>query len=292
MTVDISTWKIPKHLPLADPQFNVSHGIDLIVGAELFSILLQAEQISFSDHLRVLQKTSLGYILSGKVPTSTRAPVTCLVSTLDSLDAQVRRFWEVEDFDHGKTFTAEEQRCEAHFVKTHTRNAEGRYVVRLPVRQEMLPLIGETWPMAARRFTAVEKRFRTDDALRTSYVEFMDEYQQLGHMEEVKTRVVLPQFFLPHHAIHRPDSSTTKIRVVFDGSAKSSNQLSLNDLLLTGPTIQPSMLCIVINSRFHRFVMKADVEKMYRQVLVHPDDRPLQQVAWRRKESEPLKTYC
>ncbi|XP_065083392.1 uncharacterized protein LOC135705547 [Ochlerotatus camptorhynchus] len=111
-------------------------------------------------------------------------------------------------------------------------------------------------------------------------------------MEEVKTRVALPQFFLPHHAIHRPDSSTTKIRVVFDGSAKSSNQLALNDLLLTGPTVQPSMLCIVINSRFHRFVMKADVEKMYRQALVHPDDRLLQQIAWRRKDSEPLKTYC
>ncbi|XP_065084181.1 uncharacterized protein LOC135706490 [Ochlerotatus camptorhynchus] len=146
--------------------------------------------------------------------------------------------------------------------------------------------------MAARRFTTVEKRFRTDDALRTSYVQFMDEYQQLGYMQEVKTRVALPQFFLPHHAIHRPDSSTTKIRVVYDGSAKSSNQLSLNDLMLTGLTVQPSMLCIVINSRFHRFVMKADVEKMYCQALVHPDDRLLQQVAWRRKESEPLKTYC
>ncbi|XP_065085178.1 uncharacterized protein LOC135707304 [Ochlerotatus camptorhynchus] len=198
---------------MADPQFNVSHGINLIVGAELFSILLLAEKISFNDNLPVLQKTTLQY----KVPTSTPAQITCLVSILGSLVTQVKRFWKVEDFDHGKTFTAEEQLCEAQFAKTHTRNAEGRYVVRLPDRQEMVPLIGETWSMAARRLTAVEKRFRNENALHTSYVQFMDENQQLGHMEKIKTPVALPQFFLHHHAIHRLDSSTTNIRVVFNG---------------------------------------------------------------------------
>lgn len=51
------------------------------------------------------------------------------------------------------------------------------------------------------------------------------------------------------------------------------------------------MLCIVVNARFHRFVMKADVEKMFRQIIVHPDDRNLQQIVWRRNECEPLKIY-
>lgn len=289
--VDVSAWNIPKHLPLAEPQFNVSHGIDLIIGAELFSILLQAEQITFNDNLPVLQKTSLGYVFAGKVSVCTSAPLACLVSTFDNLDAQVKKFWEVENFDHGKTFTVEEQQCEDHFSKTHTRNNDGRYVVRLPTRQEMLPLIGETWPMAARRLAAVEKRFRTNEALRFSYVQFMEEYEQLGHMEEVKARGALPQFFLLHHAVHRPDSVTTKIRVVFDGSAKGSNSISLNDLLLCGPTVQPSLQAILLNFRFHRYVMKADIEKMYRQVLTHPLDRSLLQVVWRKSESEPVKSY-
>ncbi|XP_058827623.1 uncharacterized protein LOC131687549 [Topomyia yanbarensis] len=199
-TADISAWNVPKHLPLADPQFNVCNGIDIIVGAELFSMIL------------------LEYIIAGKVPTSSPTSVTCLVSTVESLDAQVKKFWEVENFDQGKVYTALEQQCETHFARTHSRNAKGRYVVRLPVRQEMFPLIGETWSTAARRLYAVEKRFRADDSLRSSYVQFMEEYQQLNHMEEVQTRVALPQFFLPHHAISRPDSSTIKTRVVFDGS--------------------------------------------------------------------------
>ncbi|XP_062556914.1 uncharacterized protein LOC134221744 [Armigeres subalbatus] len=290
-TVDIRTWQIPPHLQLADPQFYKCRGIDLIIGAELLPLILQPEQIPFDDQLPPLQKTSFGYVFSGKVSTPAVIPVTCLISTLDSLDAQVKRFWEVENFDFGKCLTTEEQQCEAHFASTHSRNSEGRYVVRLPVKEELLPSIGDTWNIAARRFSAVERRFRSDETLRKSYADFMEEYERLGHMEEVMTRVALPQYFLPHHAILRPDSSTTKIRVVFDGSSKSSNQLSLNDLLLTGPTVQPPMICTIINSRFHRFVMKADAEKMFRQILVHPEHRNLQQIAWRQEECKPLKIY-
>ncbi|XP_058448645.1 uncharacterized protein LOC131428617 [Malaya genurostris] len=252
---------------------------------------LQAEQIKFNEHLPVLQKTSLGYIIAGKVPTEASTPVTCLVSTFDDLDAKVKRFWEVENFDHYKTYSAEEQQCETHFATRHIRNAEGRYMVRLPIRQEMLPLIGDTWATAARRLTAVEKRLRADVDLRNSYVQFMEEYRQLGHMEEVQTRVAVPQFFLPHHAISRSDSSTTKTRIVFDGSCKSNNHLSLNDVLLTGPTVQPTLLATVLNFRMHRYAMTADIEKMYRQILVHPEDRPLQQILWRQKESEAIKPY-
>uniref|UniRef100_A0A8D8AXM8 (northern house mosquito) hypothetical protein n=1 Tax=Culex pipiens TaxID=7175 RepID=A0A8D8AXM8_CULPI len=48
----------------------------------------------------------------------------------------------------------------------------------------------------------------------------------------------LPYYFLPHHAVVRPESSTTKLRVVFDASAKSSNGQSLNDQLLDPPDRQ------------------------------------------------------
>ncbi|XP_058456619.1 uncharacterized protein LOC131434016 [Malaya genurostris] len=207
---------------------------------------------------------------------------------MDDLDAKVKRFWEVEN-DHHKTYSAEEQLCETHFATTHIRNAEGRYMVRLPVRQEILSLIGDTWATAAQRLTAVKKRLRADVDLRNSYVQFMEEYRKLGHME-VQTRVAVPQFFLPHHAISRPDSSTTKTRIVFDGSCKSSNHFSLNNVLLTGPTVQLTLLATVLNFRVHRNVMTADIEKMYRQILVHPEDR-LQQILWRQNESEVIKPY-
>ena len=81
------------------------------------------------------------------------------------------------------------------------------------------------------------------------YRKFMQEYLDLGHMEKAGTFSLVEQpneecYFIPHHAIQRPDSSTTKVRVVFDASAKSSNGISLNDLLLVGPTLQPHLVNI------------------------------------------------
>ena len=118
----------------------------------------------------------------------------------------------------------------------------------------------------------------------------MDEYEKLGHMEEC-SRVAGPQFFLPHHAVHRPESTSTKLRVVFDGSSKGSSKLSLNDVVRAGPTVQPPLLSTVLNFRMSRFVFTADAEKMFRQVWIHQDDRKFQQILWRSDPSVPLKIY-
>ena len=86
--------------------------------------------------------------------------------------------------------------------------------------------------------------------------------------------------YLPHHAVIKTSSETTKVRVVFDASAKTSTNISLNQVLLTGPTIQNTVFEQVLRFRVHNFVITADIEKMYRQVLVHPDDRKFQKILW------------
>ena len=46
--------------------------------------------------------------------------------------------------------------------------------------------------------------------------------------------------FLPHHGVLWEDKSTTKLRVVFDGSAKNDfKDLSSNDCLEKGPNVTP-----------------------------------------------------
>ncbi|GFT65317.1 DUF1758 domain-containing protein [Trichonephila clavipes] len=62
----------------------------------------------------------------------------------------------------------------------------------------------------------------------------MEEYQNLGHMTPLASDVKSPHYFLPHYGVINDNSSTTKLRVVFDGSFKSTNgKNSLNDILLT-----------------------------------------------------------
>ena len=71
-------------------------------------------------------------------------------------------------------------------------------------------------------------------------------------------------------------SSTTKLRVVFDASAKTSSPQSLNDILFKGPTIQDGLFSNLVKFRFSQYVFSADIAKMYRQIFVSEQDQNLQ----------------
>ncbi|XP_039292596.1 uncharacterized protein LOC120353348 [Nilaparvata lugens] len=74
-----------------------------------------------------------------------------------------------------------------------------------------------------KRFHSLEKRFLKEPELKPQYVEFMQEYEDLGHMHPVPPPAPEEQvYYIPHHTVFKPDSTTTKTRVVFDASAKTS----------------------------------------------------------------------
>jgi hypothetical protein len=77
---------------------------------------------------------------------------------------------------------------------------------------------------------------------------------------------------------------STKFRVVFDASAKTSTGISLNDTLLNGPTIQDDIFTLLIRFQKHRYVFISDLVKMYRQVLVDPNQIDLQRIIWPMEE--------
>jgi len=47
-------------------------------------------------------------------------------------------------------------------------------------------------------------------------------------------------YYMPHHAVIKDSNCITKVRVVFDASAKSNNGMALNDVFLVGPTFKIS----------------------------------------------------
>lgn len=89
-------------------------------------------------------------------------------------------------------------------------------------------------------------------------------------------------YFLPHHAVTNDNSSTTRLRVVFDGSSKTDTGHSLNDVLLKGPTIQEDLLNILTRFRTYKYAISADMSKIYRQILVTPEHRKYQKILWRK----------
>lgn len=184
--------------------------------------------------------------------------MTTMVSSDNSIQNEVQKFWELEEVVEPKErrkYSIEECKCETHFLKTSARDANGRFTLKLPFRNNIQQLLGESRFMATKRFHQMERKLNENPELKQEYVRFMREYQNLGHMTlSTKTNIQStehPQVFLPHHPIIRNESSTTKIRVVFDASAKTSTNISLNETLMVGPTIQDDLRRILMRFRIH-----------------------------------------
>ena len=145
---------------------------------------------------------------------------------------------------------------------------------------------------ALRRFQLLEKRLINKNNLKLEYCNFLEECESLGHLSIVEDfNTSSPGFYLPHHAVVKNDSHTTKIRVAFDGSVKSSSGMSLSETSMNGPTIQDDLFLILVRFRSHKIALTADIKKMYRQVLVHPADANFQRILFRSNPQDSAKTY-
>lgn len=282
---------IPSGLQLADPNFNITSSIDLLLGAEIFWEVLHTDRIRIGDAGLTLQRTELGWLVSGPISTpKQKRPVNCNLS-LNLLHKQLESFWKIEELAPVKHRSHEERACEESFLHTHQRDEKGRFAVRLPLRPNINQM-GETLKVAEKRFYNMERKFLTNKDLMLEYKKFMKEYQDLGHMTlcEAPPKDKI-SYYLPHHAVMKESSTTTKTRVVFDGSAKSSTGISLNDALMVGPVLQKDLCAQLLFFRKHQYALTADIEKMYRQILVQPEDRDLQRIVWRDAPEEEIRHY-
>ena len=128
---------------------------------------------------------------------------------------------------------------------------------------------------------------------KTKYKAFIQEFRYLGQLELVPNANLEKPcelvFYLPHHSVVKEDSTTTKLRVVFDGSAKSQSGTSLNESLMVGSITQPDLLSTLMRFRFHRVAISGDVAKMYRQIGLDTNDRDFHRILWRDNSTEPLQ---
>ncbi|XP_024867312.1 uncharacterized protein LOC112451722 [Temnothorax curvispinosus] len=280
-----TSWPHLRGLPLADPRFAANDPVELLLGAEVCSTILEDGLRRGEPQTPIAQKTILGWILSGGCGATLHCHHSSLQCTADhDLAELVRRFWEQESEPPASVaLTPEEEECEQHFVRTHERTPAGRYVVRLPFASTPKHL-AETRKPAERLLTAMERKCARDFRFGELYRSFMREYEDLGHLEAVAPsdeNTTRGECYLPHHGVLKEASTTTKLRVVFNGSQRTSSGDSLNDHLFAGANLLPALADVLLRWRRHRYVMITDIEKMYRQIIVHPEDRDHQRILWR-----------
>ncbi|XP_072934096.1 uncharacterized protein [Epargyreus clarus] len=284
---------IPSGVQLADPTFNIPSAIDILVGAEIFWEVVGSNHIDLGRKQPILCESKLGWIVSGSLSVKPRSAHShfCNFSSMQA-NPDLTKFWELDSVSTKHTLSAEERACEESF-KSHTfRDNDGQFVVTMPLKANPDKL-GDSFVMAKRRFFTLERRFQRDPLFKSMYIDFMREYECLGHMTRDTGTSNLGEYnyFLPHHGVMRESSSTTKLRTVFDASAKTTSGVSLNDIMMVGPTVQDDLLSILLRFRQHRYVVSGDIEKMYRAIAITLEQRSLQRVIFRADPSKPLKTY-
>lgn len=291
--VKVNLRNLPAGIKLADPAFDQPQRIDMLLGIEVFNELFNGQSFTLSDDRKLWCKESLfGWVIGGSVmddELNNTPSEFCGVITNDTLSKQISRFWEMENISEPRKLSPDERAAEQCFMDTYRRLPDGRYELGLPIKPSISEL-GDSQQMAIRRFVQLERRLIHNHELYEQYKHFMNDYLNQGHM--IKIEPVSPDgYFIPHHAVLNPASTTTKTRVVFDASANTTAGTSLNDHLLVGPTVQRKLADIVLRFRVPQFVFTADITQMFRQIRVRQGDRKYQQIFWRSNLNDVLEVY-
>lgn len=277
------------NLKLADDKFDIPGEIDFLLGADVYSnILTGGGRIIHNTGIPSAYETVLGWIVTGQAKTHNLSPhISLMLTTEPSIDQLLQRFWEIEEPTPPVNPFTNDDKCEELFCQTTTRDPQGRYIVSFPFHTDPSKL-GESYNMALSRFYNIERKLLRNPQLYEEYRNFMSEYEQLGHMKLVSSP---GEYFIPHHAVVKHVGEKMKLRVVFDASAKTSTNISLNQLLFVGKKLQSEITDLIFHCRFFKYMFTADICKMYRQIEVSVSDRKYQHILWRDSPSNKLCEY-
>ncbi|GFU86972.1 integrase catalytic domain-containing protein [Trichonephila clavipes] len=288
--IDFNLNNIP-NLKLADKNFNIPERVQMLLGAEVFYELMLPGQFKTEGSNVIFQNTVFGFIVSGSTSSDAKGKEHCgFIQAADNLKHSIKKFWEIENVEIDSVKTSELDICEDHFKSTHSRDDQGRYTVAMPLKEDP-SCLGESRQTAIQRLNSLWKRLSRDKEYLSLYEKFLQEYEDLGHMSEIKADGSGVSFYMPHHSVYRPEKSTTKMRTVFNASSPSTSGKSLNSIQFNGGLVQEDLFSIMVRFRKHKYAFTTDIEKMFRMINIHPEQTCLQRILWKKGIGEPIKTY-
>lgn len=301
--ISLSNINIPKNISLADNTFNMSSEIDMLLSADiLFQALLpqREEYNKLSDPAQPsLVHTQFGYIIAGNISVQSlqNAAVSLFCQECSSdIDSTITRFWQSEAVPELFTeHTSEQQYCEQYYKDT-VKIINNKFEVSMPLKIPICDInktLGDSFGLALHRYLNLEKRFKRNNTLYQEYKKFIHEYIALGHASYFDiTKYDLSKdmvYFMPHHSVLRENAMSTRLRVVFDGSMKTSNKISLNDIMSNGPVVQKELFDILLLFRLNKYFFISDIKHMFRNILIDKDQRSLQNILWRDNPDESIR---
>ena len=124
------------------------------------------------------------------------------------------------------------------------------------------------------------------------YDDIIKEQLDEGVIEPAPVETQGKVFYLPHKGVIKKSAETTKLRIVFDASAKeTSDKPSLNECLHPGPPLQNQLWNILVRARFHPVLLTSDIQKAFLQVRIKEEERDALRFFWKSPGSDELFVY-
>ncbi|XP_045023718.1 uncharacterized protein LOC116934563 [Daphnia magna] len=210
---------------------------------------------------------------------------------MEKLNFDMSLFWRLENFANLNDCVAVEKDDQFRsFCEEITRFEDGRYCTPIPWTTDRWRL-EINHQMAAVRLRSMLHKLRKSPVDLANYTKEIEQLIANGFVEEADFNYDGLHTYLPHHPVYRTDKATTKIRPVFDGAARSKYGPSLNDVLETGPNLNPDLLSVLMRFRMNRIAWIADIEKAFLNIALQPEDAEAVRFLWPRKPEEPNSDF-
>ena len=252
--------------------------VDVLISLDLYWKVMTSDLKVVGNGL-VAQRSIFGWILSGTVPNS--QPCSFVSSSLQLFSSSVaaRCLWESEGtaMDLGTDVLVWEN------FENNISRVDGRYQVSLPWKEDRPDLL-DNRRQAGQRLHYLDRKLNADESLKKCYDSVFTQYLDEDIIEFVPDDQIdssNPVFYMPHRPVVKEQSASTKVRPVFDASARGYNGVSLNDCLHAGPCLLPNLTSVLIRFRRWKIGISSDVTKAFLQILVHPDDRDVHRFLWK-----------
>ncbi|XP_065909767.1 uncharacterized protein [Dysidea avara] len=282
-----------QELDLADTSASKhsSDKVDMLIGSDFYWDIVTGD-IKRGNEGPTAVSSKFGWLLSGPVNAGNKevnyALSNLVIEGVGSLSEQcsdqdlsndLHRFWETESI--GIAEETQTASMSSLFVDLKYDWILGRYQVTLPWKTDFRPQ-GNGYEISMARLNQLRSKLQRDKSLFQQYDATFKMQVQDGIIEHIPSKTYQDGcYFLPHHAVIKTDRETTKLRIVFDASAKANKtSLSLNDCLEKGPNGIPHIFNLLLNFRSHPIGLTADIEKAFHQIVIDPKDRDALRFLW------------
>ena len=136
------------------------------------------------------------------------------------------------------------------------------------------------------RLRSLLRRMKQMPELLTKYNETIQNQLEKGIIEKVDTNLqnsekTSRKHYVPHHTAITPSKFTTKVRIIYDSSAKTKkNTKSLNEFLLRGPVILEDLCGLLLRFRLEKVALLADLKKAFLEVGLQPSEWDVTRFLW------------